>query len=125
MVQIEDHMMRSECAKEFGAIKTALDFHKEWRIEQTHKLDLIQKEVEKLTGNGNRGKIDELFSKLGSLESLIATHIAIAESSQHRIEQLEAKTTRLEERIYSTALKVAGVIGVVTLLLHWLGSKFL
>ena len=125
MVQIEDHKMRSECAKEFGAIQTALAFHKEWRIEQTHKLDLIQKEVEKLTGNGNRGKIDELFAKLGSLESLIATHIAIAESSQHRIDQLEAKTTRLEERIYSTALKVAGVIGVVTLLLHWLGSKFL
>lgn len=122
---MNDHEMRSECAKEFGSIQTALAFHKEWREEQSHKLDRIQKEVEKLTGNGNKGKIDELFNKLSDLNTLIAQHIAMAESSQHRIEVLEQKTGLLEERIFSTSLKVAGVVGAVTIILHWVASKLL
>lgn len=116
MVQTEDHKMRSECAKEFGSIQTALAFHKDWREEQSDSLQRIEREIEKLTGNGNRGKIDDLSSKLVNIEKLLIDHTARSESSQHRIERLEETTKLLEDRLFSTSLKVAGAIGVCAIL---------
>ena len=124
MVQTEDHGMRSECAKEFGSIHTSLAFHKEWRAEQVRQLNRIQLEIEKLTGNGNRGKMDELSSKIGDLSTMLVAHIASCDASQHRIESLENRTKDLEERIFSTALKVAGAVGMMTMLLSYLGNRF-
>jgi len=107
-----EHEMRPECALEFGRIQTALEFHKEWREETTQKLNCIQKEIEKLTGNGNRGKIDEI-------RILIEGQIASFAASEHRIDDLEKKIKLLEERVFSTSLKVAGGIGVASVIIHY------
>jgi hypothetical protein len=116
MVQVEDHKMRSECAKEFGSIQTALAFHKDWREEQSDLLQRIEREITKLTGNGNRGKMDDLSNRLFSIEKLLIDHTARSESSQHRIERLEETTKMLENRLFSTSLKVAGAIGVFAII---------
>ena len=112
MVQVEDHKMRSECAKEFGKIQTALDYHKEWREEEIKTLSEIHAEIQKLTGNGWRSKIEEVSIKLSAIEVMLSTFAARLDASQFRIESLEAKTTLLEDRIFTTSLKVAGAVGV-------------
>jgi chromosome segregation ATPase len=112
MVQTEDHMMRSECAKEFGKIQTALDFHKEWREEELKSLNEIHSEIQKLTGNGWRNKIEDVSIKLSTIEVMLSTFAARLDASQFRIESLEGKTTLLEDRIFSTSLKVAGAVGI-------------
>jgi len=124
MVQIEDHKMRSECAKEFGAIQKSLEFHGELRRDQSAALQKIQVEIEKLTGNGNRGKIDDLSLRLQNIEKLLVDQVARFDASQLRIEHLEEFTEELEKRIYSTALKMASAIGAVTVIIHFIMSKW-
>lgn len=119
MVQTDDHKMRSECAMEFGKIQASLDFNREWRAEHTNLLTKLQLEIEKLTGNGHKGKIDDLNSHLQSIERLLTDQVARFDASQHRIERLEEFTEELESRIYTTSLKVAGAIGVVTVIAHY------
>ena len=64
----DDHEMRAECGIQFGKIEKELEFHKEWRDEQRESLNTIQREVEKLTGNGNRGRIDAISDQLNITE---------------------------------------------------------
>ena len=113
MVQVDDHKMRSECAKEFGSIQTALGFLSEWHKEDMEALRAIELEMSKLVGNGNKGKID-----------LLSEQVARLEANQHRMEALEERTKLLEDRIYTTSLKVAGGIAVVTLLAHYTMKAF-
>lgn len=120
MVQTEDHRMRSECAKEFGAIQTALAFHKEWRDEISASLHHLQLELEKLTGNGNRGKIDDLASKMQRIETMLTETIARADARQLRIERLEDTTKILESRLFSTSLKVAGAVGGLAIFIQFI-----
>lgn len=120
MVQTEGHRMRPECAKEFGSIQTSLEFHKEWRVEQLRKLDALQREIEKLTGNGNRGKIDDLASSISSIEKLLADHIVRSEAGQFRISGFEERITELDKRVFSTAIKVAGAVGLLIIVVEYI-----
>jgi len=113
-----DHPMNKECIEQFAIINTNLKFHKEWRDEVSAKLKDIQSEVEKLTGNGNRGKIDDL-------RIAIEHHIARSEASQHRIEELEARTKKLESRLFTIALQVAGAVGAASLIIHFIINKMI
>ena len=113
MVQIDDHLMRSECAKEFGRIQTSLEFLSAWHKEDMDALKGIELELSKLIGNGNKGKID-----------LLSEQVARLEANQHRMESLEERTKLIEERLYTTSLKVAGSIAVVTLLAHYAMKAF-
>jgi hypothetical protein len=96
---------------EFGKVQTSLDFYEKWHKEDAESLKRIEQEILKLTGNGNKGKID-----------ILSDHVARLEASQHRIERLEKATEELEDRIYTTSLKVAGAIGLVTIIAHYLLS---
>ena len=115
-----DHEMRPECSREFGKISTALEFHKGWRDEQLSKLNKLQSEIEKLTGNGNRGKIDELASSLASVERMMTDHLARSEASQQRISSLEQRVDVLDSRVFSTSVKVAGAVGLLVLIGQYL-----
>lgn len=116
--------MRPECAKEFGKIESALNFEKEWREIQTKMLTNIEKEIEKLTGNGNRGKIDELGVRLKSIEDLLREFAASGAARQLRIERLEEITRLLESRLFSTSLKIAGVVGAAAIVIQLLVDHF-
>jgi hypothetical protein len=112
MVQVEDHHMRSECAKEFGSIQTSLSFLKSWHDEENKALDEIKMEINKLANNGGREKMDSVANKLAAIEVILSTLTTKLDASQFRIETLEGKTTLLEDRIFSTSLKVAGAVGI-------------
>lgn len=112
MVQTEDHKMRSECAKEFGSIQTSLSFLKSWHDEENKALDDIKLEIHKLANNGGREKTDSIVVKLAAIEVLLSTLSTKLDASQFRIETLEGKTALLEDRIFSTSLKVAGAVGI-------------
>ena len=122
MVQTEDHMMRSECAKEFGSIQTSLSFLKSWHDEENKALDEIKVEIQKLAGNGGREKVDNVVIKLTAIEVLLSTLSTKLDASQFRIEALEGKIMLLEDRIFSTSLRVAGAVGIGAIVFQFVWS---
>lgn len=149
MQEIDRAEMRPECAKEFGKIEASLDYQKELKEEQSKALDRIEKEIEKLFGNGNKGKIDEISICLNALSNSIIAHIAksdewksrliVVESEldKHRsnflhiegaitrLELLEKQYGELEKRFYSTAIKVSAAIGTGAFLLQFVIDHFI
>jgi hypothetical protein len=69
-------------------------------------------EIQKLASNGGREKVDSVVIKLTAIEVLLSTLSTKLDASQFRIEALEGKTMLLEDRIFSTSLKVAGAVGI-------------
>ena len=124
-----DHELRPACAKEFGSIQKSLEFHKEWRDEARQSLGLIQREVEKLTGNGNRGRIDSISDDLHEIKTMLVSHIRWGETENtatHAIlESHSAKITRLESRIYKVAVGAAALAAVFVPLAKAIADKLL
>lgn len=110
---MEVHDLRPECAKEFGRIHRSLEFHQEWRTEQRQSLLNIQKEVEKLTGNGNRGRIDDIFLDLAEIKTMLISHIAEATARDHRLDAHAARLDKLDSRIYTVAIGAAGLTALL------------
>ena len=116
----DDHEMRASCGIEFGKINKELEFHKEWRQELRDSLHKVQKEVEKLTGNGNRGRIDEISSDLADIKTMLVSHLAEAAGRDNRITMLEGQFNKLDNRVYSIAIKVAAAAAALALFVNYL-----
>jgi hypothetical protein len=112
-----DHELRPECAKEFGSIQKGLEFHKEWRDEQRVALSTLQREVEKLTGNGNRGRIDGISDDISEIKTMLVGHIAEAEERDHRLDTHDKLLEKYEGRVYAISLKVAGVVAFLAMVI--------
>ena len=125
MVQVDDHKMRSECAKEFGQIQASLTFLKDWHDEELKAFDEIKQEINKLAGNGGREKTEAIAVKLASIEVILSTLSTKLDASQFRIEGLEGKTTLLEDRIFSTSLKVAGAVGIGAIVFQFIWTNLI
>ena len=114
---MSDHELRPECAKEFGSIQKSLDFHREWRDEARASFNLLQKEVEKLTGNGNRGRIDDLVDDLAEIKTMLVSHIRWGETEHEatirRINNHAEQIKKLESRIYKVAIGAAALAAIL------------
>ena len=126
----DDHKMRAECGiqfgainKELGAISKELEFHKEWRDEQRATLLSIQKEVEKLTGNGNRGRIDTLGDQISEISSMLVSHLPEAQARDQRIALHEHRLDKIETRLYSVAIVAAGLSASLVPIAKWVMEK--
>lgn len=116
---MEGHdIQRALCAKEFGELRAKVDFAEEWRAEQRMALSNIQREVEKLTGNGNRGRIDDLFSGISDIKTMLVSHITEAEARDRRIDLHDRRIDTLEGRVYKVAIAAAAAAAVLVPLIR-------
>lgn len=104
-----EHDMRPECAMEFGKITAERTQAAEFREEVRSTLLAIQKEIHVLTGNGNRGKIDEISGMLGE-------YISSTKSQDHRLAAVEESQRRMDSRMWSLGMKLGVMIGTITVL---------
>jgi CII-binding regulator of phage lambda lysogenization HflD len=126
---IADHEMRPECAKEFGVIQADLRHHDEFRKEVRSSLAGIDHEIKKLTGNGNKGRVEHLSDAVGELGKLLTRSItksdAVVEAIQVRMENIEKQQKKIGEeqervasRMWSERLRITGIVGLL-----WMLSK--
>ena len=120
-----DHEMRPECAVEFGKIQTALEFHKEWRDESRNTLSCIKKEVEKLTGNGNRGRIDSIADQLTDIHKLLAVHLKESEARDKRLDEQSDRIDELDRRLFKVAVGAAALAALLAPVIEMLITKYL
>ena len=73
----------------------------------------IQKEVEKLTGNGNRGRIDDISSDIAEIKTMLVSHMAEATARDHRLDAHATRLDKLDSRIYAVAVGAAGLTAVL------------
>lgn len=124
-----DHVRLPECALKFGTIEAELEHTHEFRDEVRGSLGKIDHEVRKLTGNGNKGRIDKLFDAVGEINTMIATHITHCETAEEvmeeRITELKEKQAaeqkKVDDRLWSERLKIAGIVGLILIVNQLLG----
>ena len=97
-----DHELRPECAKEFGKISTALEGQKELRSDQ---------------------KV--MMSDLGEIKTMLVAHIALDDGRNARLDSFESGLDKLDGRVYSISAKVAGVVGILIVIAHYVAGKLL
>jgi len=100
-----------ECEHAFGKLEAG----QEAALKQ---VDRLHREVTKLTGNGHRGRIDDLVAGQAEMR-------AWASAIDGRFDRLERFIDKTERRVWSLAAKVAGVVGTVGILTTILVAFFI
>lgn len=107
-----------ECAAAFGRIEAAQTHAKELRAAQSTEIQGLHKEVLKLTGNGNKGRID-------SLAEQTAVNTALLKKMDYRFDRIYNLIEKNEHRVWTMAGKVAGLVGSAGIIGIILSAVFL
>ena len=124
----DDHAMNQSCIDRFNAVARR-DSELDARMAGTEgSISIIKQEVIKLTGNGTRGKIDELGSQIADLResnalragrqeaqiTTLETSTALMGSNLSSFEdKIHATIEKLDKRLWSVAVKVFGAVAII------------
>lgn len=124
----EHHEMRLDCAKNFGELKSELRHvaetrteDKERRREDWNELKEIKRELHKLVGNGNRGRIDEMAAEFSSLKAEVKSREDVICND---IKHLSSRFDALENKFWWIVVKVIAPLFVGVSILNFIAQYF-
>lgn len=102
-----EHLLRPECAREFGKIAEAQKNNAEFRNEVRTELADIKKSL----------------ADIPDIKTMLAEHLGQAGGGWQRIKALEDSLDKLDKRIWAERLTTGAITGTVMLLInHFVGA---
>lgn len=95
-----------ECERAFGRIEESQKAAKERLQDQSARIENVHKEIIKLTGNGHRGRMDDLAEQT-------AVNTALLQKLDATLDKFDKRMDAQESKVFSMAVKVASIAGTI------------